>query len=186
MERQHVIYEHINLALDLLPGETILNVQRQHWIALGMLFLTHFLFAVLIVSLLIAVYLFEISPIPASFSLYITLLFLSMMAVFGTYTCMSWYFTFYIITNKRLIINQYFKIIGTYYLEMLLHHRLELETKRVAANIIYDLLDIEDVYVTIHTEDIPEPFYFKTPQHPEQIEKALAQIETQITTEEHA
>lgn len=180
MENKQVVYEHSRLAIDLLPEEQVLNVQRQHPIALAMLFITHTLLIAFVFITLTFLFIFKLLPNFWEVFVYMSLLFLSLLAIVGTYTSMKWYFTFYIVTNKRLIIRQYFKVVGTYYQELLLQNRVELETKRITLNIIYDFLDIEDIYVTIHTEDIPEPFSFKTPHHPEQIEKALAEIETNM------
>ncbi len=181
MDKRQVIYEHQHIALDLLPEEHILNVQRQHPIALGTLFVTHFLLVVIVFSSVIPLILFKLLPVSSEILISLALFFISVLALIGTYTCMKWYFTFYIVTTKRIIICQFFKVIGTYYQELLLYRRAEQETKRVTANILYDLLDIEDIYITVHTEDIPEPFVFKTPQHPGQIEMALSQIEIQMS-----
>lgn len=180
MAKSTIIFEPNKLAIDLLPGEHVLNVQRQHWIALGMLFFTHALIIISLFVIVILMYVFKVFPHFPDFALYTVLLFFSSLALVGTYTCMTWYYTYYTVTTRRFIIRQYFKVIGAYYQEMLLRRGVEIETRRVTANIFYDLLDIEDIYITLHTEDVPEPFTFKTPQHPEQIEAALVDIETQL------
>ena len=180
MDKKQVVYEHSRLAIDLLPEEQVLNVQRQHPIALAMLFITHVLLIAFVFGILSLIFFLKLLPDVWEIFMYISLLFLSILAVIGTYTCMNWYFTFYIVTSKRLIIRKYFKVIGAYYQELYLRRNIELETKRVTANIVYDMLDIEDIYVTVHTEDIPEPFLFKTPHYPEGIEAALAEIETRM------
>ena len=175
---KHIVFQGKLLFTELLPNEKIPTVQKQHWSVLLLLFISH---ALVILILCAAITLFIIMKYP-SFALVIiidgTLVLFSLLALLGTYVYMDWYYTFYVITDKRLIIRHFFKIIGgAYYKEIFLQSGTRFEVERISPNIIYDILDIEDVYVKFRNIELTEPFIFERPQHPEEIEKALYAIE---------
>ena len=50
---------------------------------------------------------------------------------------------------------------------------IEIKISRVASNLIYDILNVEDVYIEFRREDRQEPFIIRTPDHPEEFEEIL-------------
>lgn len=88
---------------------------------------------------------------------------------------MDWFYHFYIITNKRLISDHYFKLSGPYYEEVFLKENIE-SVDRIEKNIFYDAFGIEDVSIRFPGFARTEPFTFISPSNPEEIENLIEQF----------
>ena len=53
---------------------------------------------------------------------------------------------------------------------------IEIKISRVASNLLYDILNVEDIYIEFRREDRQEPFIIRTPDHPEEFEEILDEI----------
>src|SRR5256885_1255959 len=106
---QHTIFQGSQIPIELMPNEKILTVQKQHWSALLLLFLSNIM--VLLVLFFALLYIIQTHYPSIETMIFIdgAVLILSIMVLFGTYVYMDWYFTYYIITSKRLIIRHFFK-----------------------------------------------------------------------------
>lgn len=165
-----------------VAGEKILCVQRQHPIEfivpLGLR---------IIVVLLIFFFLVFISPsiqqiLPfalnnSTFITYVILTILATLFVIETFNFLTWYYQFYIITNKAIIHRYSFRIGGPYS-EVVFGDKMHIQDiTRGAPNIIYDFLKIQDVYVYFHEIERKEPFIFKTPHNAQEIEDLLDSLQ---------
>ncbi len=173
MKSEHVVFDK-QPRMELLPNEKVLTLQRQHVINLILVFLFHILTCTALLALLFILLRLKLPFIPQTIYIDATLIILSLLTLLGTFSCIDWYYKFYVVTNKRLIIRHFFKIVGTpYYNEVFIQKGSEFEILRESRNFITDILDIEDVYIRFHQMEMPEPFIFTTPQNPAAIEKAL-------------
>lgn len=150
--------------ISLITGEHVINIQRQHWIVLIVPMIFDILFVVVLFFVSLAVLqpqlpLFEYRLVVG----YLVLFCLSFLFIVNTYIFMDWYYTFYIITTKRLIHARYFRLGGTYSEEVFLEGNTIRELDRTASNPIYDFFDIEDVAVYFKELEVHEPFVFKAP-----------------------
>lgn len=162
--------------LKLFPEEDILDIQRQHKIAL-LIPLSGLIFSiVLVVGVLISLIYYSrnlgesILFIPALAASSVVLSFLFALA---GYIFMHWFYMFYIITNKRLVHVHFFRI-GGFHLDEVFHERTDpLEIDREPRNFFLDFLGIEDIYVYFHRFERPEPFIFEAPEDSNKIEELL-------------
>ncbi len=161
-------------AIRLLPGEKILCLQRQHFVA--------FLFPMLVPIIIAGVFLLllflyqetvDVFPISATMQLAVIFSMFSFLLVFETFAFMRWYFQFYIITTKCLLHIHFFRIGGYHFDEVFLEKTPIREIDRSAPNALYDLFDIDNVYVHFQRLERPEPFIFVTPENPQIIEDLL-------------
>lgn len=164
-----------------VEGEKILLVQRQHPIILfNKLFLQVLLFAAIGISSISIIYTF-LNIFPSVFSnkilsFYIGLTILSAFFLGVIYTFMSWYFHFYIITNKAILVRYGFHITGPFSDAVFGEHMHIQQIIRNPQNMLYDFLKIEDVYVYFYKLEREEPFIFKTPSNPQAIEELLQDL----------
>lgn len=162
----------------LQPQEEILSVQRQHWLSLVFpLFLQFIIILLLIGGLMFLIHL-EYPIIFFKSAILLSLLLLSLLALLGTFLVMDWYFHFYIITNKRMISDHFFKLSGPYYEEVFLKETIE-SVDRIEKNIVYDAFGIEDVSVRFPSFARAEPFVFISPSNPEEIERIIEKFSTE-------
>lgn len=169
------------LQLRLLNKEKILYAERKHVISLISALLLHPLIMLIIFVLtlfLLRQHLYREIPV-ISFDLFLCIL--CVLAVLGTYLFMDWYYDFYVITNQRLIKVHYFHTVGTHYDEVFHHSDAETEVTLVTNNLLYDLLNIEDVQVRFRSLARVEPFVFQTPYDSKKLEEILEQISTEGT-----
>lgn len=165
------------ITISLLPEEDVIEVERQHWIVFFYPMLLNSV--VLILLFAIAAFLISLQILPITFGNYITafiLFSLSFLSVVGTYVFMDWYYTFYIITNKRLMHARYFRLGGHYSEEVFLRASTARRIERTSANIIYDMFDIEDVWVHFYDYEVPEPFVFRTPANSLKIKNIIEDL----------
>lgn len=160
--------------IKLLPGEKILCLQRQHFVALLFPMLVPIItVAVLFILLFLYQSAVEFFPISAVMQLAVVLTMFSFLLVFETFTFMRWYYQFYIITSKCLLHIHFFRIGGYHFDEVFLEKTPIREIDKNAPNAFYDLFDIDDVYVHFQRLERPEPFIFVTPKDPQVIENLL-------------
>lgn len=162
--------------IKLFPEEEILDIQRQHVIALILPLSIVILFIFIIIGIVAGAFYYSkyigelIIAVSAVLFAAVSVTFL---LAFSIYIFMQWYYQFYIFTNKRLIHVHFFRI-GGFHLDEILHERTEpLEIDREPQNFILDFLGIEDVYVYFHRFERPEPFIFKMPSDSARIEELL-------------
>lgn len=93
--------------------------------------------------------------------------------VFETYVYLFWFYQFYVITNKRIVHRRHFTFGGRHIDEVFLDATPVKEIVREASNPLFDLLDLEDVYVYFQRLERPEPFIFKKPEDPREIEALM-------------
>lgn len=101
---------------------------------------------------------------------------LTLTAIFLTvaiYLFLSWYYHFYVITNKALVDRYSFRLGGPYS-EVIFGEKMHVqEIIRKPRNIFYDFLKIYDVYVYFHQLEREEPFIFRSPKNSQQIEDVI-------------
>ena len=165
--------------LDLLKlsvGERIICVQRQHWTIL-VFPLLFALFVLILVSgasiLLFAQKLIVIPPLGNAFLLHLFLFILGGVIVFETYTYLFWFYQFYIITNKRIAHRRHFTFGGRHIDEVFLEATPVKEIIRDAQNPLFDMLQLEDVYIYFQRLERPDPFIFKKPEDAREIETIM-------------
>lgn len=162
--------------LKLFPEENIMDIQRQHKIAL-IIPLSGIIFSIILVIVMLISLIYysgnlggSILFIPALTASSVALSFLSALS---GYIFMHWFYMFYIITNKRLIHVHFFRI-GGFHLDEVFHERTDpLEIDRKPRNFFLDFLGIEDIYVYFQRFERPEPFIFETPEDSNRIEELL-------------
>ncbi len=163
------------------PGEKVLCVQRQHPITLATSMIPPIIGALII--FIGVVFVSFLLPIPVSTGLlwtsiipYVALTILSGLLVAETFNFMTWYYQFYIITNKALLHKHFFTIGGFYSDAVFLEEIHQQEIIRQPPNVIYDFLRIQDVYIYFHKLEREEPFVFKTPENAQRIEDLLQDL----------
>lgn len=162
--------------IKLFPQEEVLDIQRQHLIALLIPLSAVISLIIAVVGILMALFRYwgyiEDPLIFITAILGVTAAFTFLLA-FSTYIFLHWFYMFYIITNKRLMHVHFFRI-GGFHLDEVLHERTDpLEIDREPKNFFLDFLGIEDIYVYFHRFERPEPFIFETPEDSNRIEELL-------------
>lgn len=159
-------------------GEKILCVQRQHLIkliaplVLRIIVVLSILFPLIFISSSIQ----QILPFALNNSAliaYVILTILSAFFVIEIYSFMTWYYHFYIITNKAIVHRHSFRIGGPYS-EIVYGDKMHIQDiTRSSSNVIYDFLKIQDIYVYFHEIERKEPFILQTPSDAQAIEDIL-------------
>lgn len=162
-------------------GEKILCVQRQHLLALifpmiGQIIATVFILFSLIFIFYSLVGLFPFTLSGSTLIAYFTLAAISILLVILTFTFMTWYYHFYIITNKAIIQRNSFRMAGFYSESVMLNQMHQQRMERDSTNLIYDFLKIQDLYVYFHKLEREEPFVFKTPEDAQLLEDLLQEL----------
>lgn len=162
-------------------GEKILCVQRQHPIVLINQSVLSFVIIILIpVCLLLFGYsitdpFFEVFKNPVLI-LHILLGSVALFFVLENYIFLSWYYHFYVVTNKALVEKFSFRISGPYS-EVVMGEKLHVqEIIRKPLNLFYDFLRVNDVYIYFHKLEKEEPFVFRSPQDSQQIEDLIEDL----------
>lgn len=163
-------------------GEKILCVQRQHSIKLiaPLVLRTIVVLSILFPLFAISPSIQQILPFALNNSViiaYIMLTALSTFFVIEIFSFMTWYYQFYVITNKAIIHRYCFRIGGPYS-EVVYHDKMHIQdVTRNSSNVIYDFLKIQDIYVYFHEIERKESFIFKTPSDAQAIEDLLDLLE---------
>jgi len=159
-------------------GEKILCVQRKHKIALigsfvpPVLFIIFFLFLLIFVSGLLPQIILTIIH-SWVFITYVILTVISWFLITMIFIYMTWYYEFYIITNRSILHRYCFRISGPYS-DIVYGERMHVrEITRVPPNLLCDFLKIEDVYIYFQKIEQEEPFIFNIPSDAQQIEDLL-------------
>src|SRR5260370_25486443 len=166
---------HEKLNIKILSGEKIYTIQRKHLISIVFPLASYILIAItFIIASVIISRLFLVSS-PLVF-IDAAILILSFLVVFGMFIVMNWFYQFYVITNKRILHIHFFKTQGQHFEEVFIAAGTEIKISRVGSNLIYDMLNVEDVYIEFRREDRQEPFIIRAPNRPEEFEEILDEI----------
>lgn len=166
------------------PGEMILCAQREHPVA--------FMFA-MAVRLATEIFIFISFFFVVYSTLSLTTLFLDKKTIIllGTivglstillielYAFLSWYYQFYIVTNKAIVHKRFFRISGFYSEVIFLEQIHQQEIDRSPSNLLYDYLRIENITVRFHKLEREDPFFFKSPENAQEIEDAIQNVTVQ-------
>lgn len=163
------------------PGEKIFCSQREHPVTFIISSITRLATEIFI---FIAFFLIASNTLALT-SLFVdkkTILLLAVIAGSATillielYAFLSWYYQFYVVTNKAIVHKRFFRISGFYSEVIFLEQMHQQEIDRSPSNLLYDYLRIENVTVRFHKLEREEPFFFKTPENAQEIEDALQKI----------
>jgi len=163
------------------PGEKVICVQRRHQIAL----IGPLLFPIIGAVILLFVFMFIIQILPPEATayflnptifIYIIIVSTSLILLLEVFNFMTWYYQFYIITNKALLHRHFFTIGGFYSDVVFLEQIHQQEIVRQPPNFIYDFLKVQDVYVYFHKLEREEPFIFQTPSNAQEIEDLVQDL----------
>lgn len=162
-------------------GEKILCVQRQHPIALITPMFGQIIAFIFILSSLIFIFYSLVGLFPFTLSgstliALVTLAAISILLLTLTFTFMTWYYQFYIITNKAIVHRNSFRMAGFYSESVMLNQMHQQRMERDSPNLIYDFLKIQDLYVYFHKLEREEPFIFKTPDNAQLLEDLLQEL----------
>lgn len=162
-------------------GETILCVQRQHPIVLIAPMVLPIISSIIVLSILIFIPRFLPQTLPFPFYnptliTYIILTIIAAVFLVETFTFMTWYYQFYIITNKAIVHRYCFRIAGAYSEAVFAEKMHVQDIVRNPPNIIYDFLKIQNVEVYFHKLEREEPFVFKTPGNAQGIEDLIQDL----------
>lgn len=169
-------------------GEKILCVQRQHLIkliaplALRIIVLLSILFPFVFISSAMQLTL----PFALNNSIltaYIIFTVLSAFFVIEIFSFMTWYYHFYVITNKAIVHRHCFRIGGPYSEEVYGDKMHIQDVTRSSSNVIYDYLKIQDIYIYFHEIERKEPFILKAPSDAQAIEDLLDLLQSNGTKE---
>ena len=159
-------------------GEKILCVQRQHLIRLIAPLVLRIIVVLSILFFLVFISPFIQQTLPFALNnsaliAYIILTIVSTFFVIETFSFMTWYYHFYIITNKAIVHRHSFRIGGPYS-EAVYGDKMHIQDiTRTSSNVIYDFLKIQDVYIYFHEIERKEPFILKAPRDAQAIEDLL-------------
>lgn len=160
--------------IKLQPDEKIMLVQRQHFITLFTPFMFIFFILGFLIAGVFAVQYQTLFSIPLTLIVDVFLIVMCFLTTFGIFSYLYWYYQFYVITNKYIIYRHYFTLGGHHSEEVFLETSPEREIQRGASNIIYGLLDVENVVVSFQRPGLGE-FVFIAPENPQEIEDTLEQ-----------
>lgn len=164
--------------IKLLPGEKLIAAQRQHVVALlAPVSAVVVIFLVFFFGLVFALYQINIAFL-STFILYLVVLLTVLLVAMSSYLFAYWYFQFYIVTNQRLMHIHFFRFGGFHMDEVAYADIPKAEVECRPSNPLYDLLNVEDVYVYFRRTDRPEPFVFNVPADAEAVENLLEEIVT--------
>lgn len=166
------------------PGEKIICAQREHQVT--------FILAMLL-RLSTEIFIFISFFLVTNSTLTLTSLFVDKQILFllviiigcstilliELYAFLSWYYQFYIVTNKAIIHKRFFRIAGFYSEVIFLEQMHQQEIDRSPSNLLYDYLRIENVTVRFHKLQREDPFMFKNPENAQEIEDAIQNITVQ-------
>ena len=174
-----VIQETLNMKL--LPGEKIYTIQRKHPISMILpLAAGVAVVAILIVTFTIIFWLYAVvSPL---FFINVMLIILSLLIVFTTSNVLYWFYQFYVITNKRILHVHFFQIQGKLSDEMFFTANTKIKVSRAATNLIYNILNVEDISIEFRRDVHREPFIIQAPSHPREIEEVLENLSMDVTS----
>jgi hypothetical protein len=170
-----------NLNMKLLPGEKIYTIQRKHPISM----ILPLAAGVAIIAMLIATFtiIFWFYPVVSPlFFIDVMLLILSLLIVFIISSIMYWFYQFYVITNKRILHIHFFQIQGKLSDEMFFTANTKIKVSRAASNLIYNILNLEDISIEFRRDVHKEPFIIQAPSHPREIEEILDNITMDVTS----
>lgn len=166
------------------PGEKILCAQREHPFT--------FILSMLL-RLATEIFIFISFFLVINSTLTLTSLFVDkqtlflLVAIIGSstillielYAFLSWYYQFYIVTNKAIIHKRFFRIAGFYSEVIFLEQMHQQEIDRSPSNLLYDYLRIENVTIRFHKLQREDPFIFKNPENAQVIEDAIQNVTVQ-------
>ncbi|QQG40468.1 MAG: hypothetical protein HYV37_02755 [Candidatus Levyibacteriota bacterium] len=163
------------------PGENVFCTQREHPVTYLLSMLARILTEIFIFTAFFLVVTNTLN-FTSLFANKQTLLLIATIAGMATillielYTFLSWYYQFYIVTNKSIVHKRFFRISGFYSEVIFLEQIHQQEIDRSPSNLLYDYLRIENVTVRFHKLERDEPFFFKTPENAQEIEDAIQSI----------
>jgi len=164
------------LNIKLLSGERIYTIQRKHVISIVFPLASYILImTILIIVSIIARLFLVISPL---FFIDTVLLLLSFLAVFAMFISVNWFYQFYVVTNKRILHIHFFETQREHFEEVFVAAEIEIKISRVANNFIYNILNVEDIYIEFRREYRQEPFIIRIPNRPKEFEEILDEIAT--------
>src|SRR2546430_3028340 len=159
-----------NLNIKLLSGEKIYTIQRKHPISVVVPLASY----ILIMTIFISTFIIISRSYPAISPLFFidaVLLLLSFLVVFAMFAMMNWFYQFYVVTNKRILHIHFFKTQGEHFEEVFVAVGTEIKISRVARNLLYGILNVEDIYIEFRREDRQEPFVIRAPDRPKEFEE---------------
>lgn len=165
--------------IKLAHRETILNVQRQHWLLPAVKMVLPVVAASFFIIAFIALSSQGIVPsIPrfTTIQIYLSLAAIAIALLIELYIFMDWYYQFYVITTRCLLHMYFFRIGGYYFDEVFLDQIKQQEFSRRASNFVADFLGIYDVSVYFSHIERPEPFVFHAPSNSSIIEDILEDL----------
>src|SRR6266480_385893 len=135
-----------NLNIKLLPGEKIYTIQRKHLISVVFPLASYVLIMIIFIGTFIIISRSYpvISPL---FPIDAVLLLFSFLVVFAMFTMTNWFYQFYVLTNKRILHIHFFKTQGELFEEVFVAVGTEIKISRVARNLLYGILNVEDIYI---------------------------------------
>jgi len=80
------------------------------------------------------------------------------------------------VTNMRILYIHFFRIQGQHFEEVYMTKGAEIKISRAANNLIYDILNAEDITLTFTAMIRPEPYIIQIPAHPKELEELLDQV----------
>ena len=163
-----------------VPGEKILTVQRQHPIILLAQIASQTFLALAFIAttffFLSYFHILNVSFLNYTLVSYIILAVASSFLLFTTYSFFSWYYRFYIITNKAILHRYSFRIGGEYSETVYADKMHVQDIDRISSNLLYDILRIQDVYVQFQTLEREKPFVFVAPENAQEIDDLIQKL----------
>lgn len=150
------------------PGEKVVNAQRQHPITFLGPLIAQLGIAIFILLVAYFFYIFYDTPTLYFYSrpilMFMILTVIATLLLFEIFNFLSWYYQFYVITNKAIVHRRSFRIGGEYSEEVYAEEMHVQEVVTMNTNPLYDFLKIQDVYVYFHKLEREEPFIFRMPE----------------------
>lgn len=156
-----------------LPGEHLVFIQRKHWLTFGfptiLLAILGFIFIVLIGALL------KLAPNYSPLFLLTLSLGLTFIASLSLRSLIDWYFNFYVLTNRKIIVVSYTPLTYHKINQVLLDQVRCTEIDTKVEGIVNDFLDIGHIIITFDRPTHQEELVFEYIKHPRNIERFLQQ-----------
>lgn len=175
----HLLHEYP--IIKCAPGEKVLCIQRQHPVAYTFTMISRlateiFFFASFFFITYSTLSLTSLFIDKQTILLLGTIIGTSTILLVELYAFLSWYYQFYIVTNKAIVHKRFFRISGFYSEVIFLEQIHQQEIDRSPSNVLYDYLRIENVTVRFHKLEREDPFFFKAPENAQEIEDAIQNI----------